>query len=206
MAGLRRYGTLYSLGFTGSQGYSVSILNDLMDRHINWTGGHDVRFRDRDGLLRMLCDPEVQRAIDLIVTHTFPMSRAGEAFEVALTKECGKIYLLPREWRARGDHVDRLRRSGCSAASGMYDSYMNEVAVSEARNRLAEVIEESRRSGEPISVTRRGRRVAVILDSDAFDRLVDRADDVEDRRELDAARADDDYVPWDEVKAALGLE
>ena len=88
----------------------------------------------------------------------------------------------------------------------MYDSYMNEVAVSEVRNRLADVIEESRRSGEPISVTRRGRRVAVILDSDAFDRLVDSADDVEDRRELDAARADDDYVPWDEVKAALGLE
>ena len=83
---------------------------------------------------------------------------------------------------------------------------MNEVAVSEARNRLAEVIEEARRSGEPISVTRRGRRVAVILDSDAFDELVDRADDVEDRRELDRARADDDYVPWDEVKAALGLE
>ena len=88
----------------------------------------------------------------------------------------------------------------------MYDSYMTEVAVSEARDRLAEVIDETRRSGEPISVTRRGRRVAVIIDSDAFDRLVDIADDIEDRRELDAARADDDYVPWDEVKAALGLE
>ncbi len=87
----------------------------------------------------------------------------------------------------------------------MYDSYMNEVAVSEARNRLAEVIEEARRSGEPVSVTRRGRRIAVILDSEAFDRLVDIADDVEDRRALQAARADDDYVPWDEVKAALGL-
>ena len=82
---------------------------------------------------------------------------------------------------------------------------MNEVAVSEARNRLAEVIEEARRSGEPVSVTRRGRRIAVILDSEAFDRLVDIADDVEDRRALQAARADDDYVPWDEVKAALGL-
>lgn len=88
----------------------------------------------------------------------------------------------------------------------MYDSYMNEVAVSEARNRLAEVIEESRRSGEPISVTRRGRRIAVIIDSEAFDRLVEIADDVDDRRELDAARADDDYVPWDDVKAMLGLE
>ena len=83
---------------------------------------------------------------------------------------------------------------------------MTEVAVSEARNRLAEVIDEARRSGEPISVTRRGRRVAVILDSDAFDRLVDIAEDIEDRRELDAARTDDDYVPWEEVKSALGLE
>ena len=87
----------------------------------------------------------------------------------------------------------------------MYDSYMNEVAVSDARNRLADVIEESRRSGEPISVTRRGKRVAVILESDAFDRLVDAADEGQDRRELEAARADDDYVPWDEVKVALGL-
>lgn len=88
----------------------------------------------------------------------------------------------------------------------MYDWYMTEVAVSEARNRLAEVIEESRRSGDPVSVTRRGRRIAVIIDSEAFDRLVDIADDVDDRRELLAARADDDYVPWDEVKAMLGLE
>lgn len=98
-------------------------------------------------------------------------------------------------------HVSIAERSG-----ELYDSYMSEVAVSEARSRLAEVIEESRRSGEPISVTRRGRRVAVIIDSDAFDRLVEIADDVDDRRELDAARADDDYVPWDDVKAMLGLE
>ena len=84
-------------------------------------------------------------------------------------------------------------------------TYMTEVAVSDARNRLSEVIEQSHRSGEPVSVTRRGRRIAVILDSEAFDRLVDSADDAEDRRVLDAARADDDYVSWDEVKAALGL-
>ena len=82
---------------------------------------------------------------------------------------------------------------------------MDEVAVSEARNRLADVVEACRRSGEPVSVTRRGRRVAVILDSDAFDRLVDAADDADDRRELAAARAENDYVPWDEVKSALGL-
>lgn len=88
----------------------------------------------------------------------------------------------------------------------MYDLHMIEMAVSEARNRLAEMIEESRRLGEPISITRHGRRVAVIVDSAAFDRLIGSLDDIEDRRELDIARADDDYVPWDKVKATLELE
>jgi len=83
---------------------------------------------------------------------------------------------------------------------------MTEFAVSEARNRLAQVIDHARRSGEAVSVTRRGRRVAVIVDADAFDRLVDAADEADDRRELAAARAEDDYVPWAEVKADLGLE
>lgn len=34
---------------------------------------------------------------------------------------------------------------------------------------------------------------------------IDDAEDAEDRRELAAARADDDYVPWEEVKLALGF-
>lgn len=88
----------------------------------------------------------------------------------------------------------------------MYNSYMSEIAVSEARSRLAEVIDEARRSGEPVYVTRRGRRVAVIVDADQYDRVLAEAEDVLDRRELDAARRENDYVPWDEVKADLGLE
>ena len=86
-----------------------------------------------------------------------------------------------------------------------YGSYMIEVAASEARDRLAEVIEETRRSGEPISVTQRGQRVAVILAPNVFDRLVHLAEDAIDARELEEARADSDYLPWDEVKAVLGL-
>ena len=87
----------------------------------------------------------------------------------------------------------------------MYDSYMSDVAVSEARSRLAEIIDEARRSREPVYVTRRGRRVAVILDADLYDQVVEEAEDAIDRRELEAAREEDDYVPWDEVKADLGL-
>ena len=97
-------------------------------------------------------------------------------------------------------------RGLASQTPDVYDLCVAEVAVSEARNRLDEVIEESQRSGEPISVTRRGRRVAVIVDSAAFDRLVGLAEDAEDRRAIEAVRADDDYVTWDEAKAALRLE
>jgi prevent-host-death family protein len=82
---------------------------------------------------------------------------------------------------------------------------MSEVAVSEARSRLAEIIDEARRSRQPVYVTRRGRRVAVILDADLYDQVVEEAEDAIDRRELEAAREADDYVPWDEVKADLGL-
>jgi antitoxin Phd len=94
---------------------------------------------------------------------------------------------------------------GCAPWKLLYDSYMTELAVSEARDHLAAVIDEARRSGEPAFITRRGRRIAVIVDAEAYERVVDAAEDVADRRELEAARTEDDYVPWDEVKADLGL-
>jgi prevent-host-death family protein len=87
----------------------------------------------------------------------------------------------------------------------LYDSYMSEMTVSAARDDFAGAIERARRSGEPVYVTRRGRRVGVIVDADAYDALVEAAEDVLDRAELAAARAENDFVPWDEVKADLGL-
>jgi len=82
---------------------------------------------------------------------------------------------------------------------------MTELPVSDARQHLAAAIEETRRTGEPVYVTRRGQRVAVIIDAETFDRVVAAAEETSDRLELAAVRADDDYVPWAEVKADLGL-
>ena len=56
-----------------------------------------MRIQDRERLARALTDPEVQRMIDVMVTHEFPMSRAGEAFDLQVTKRCGKIYLHTQE-------------------------------------------------------------------------------------------------------------
>lgn len=82
---------------------------------------------------------------------------------------------------------------------------MTEMPVSEVREHLAELIEATGRSGDPVYVTRRGRRVAVILDSAAYERLLEDAENALDRADLHAAREADDYVPWEQVKADLGL-
>jgi len=82
---------------------------------------------------------------------------------------------------------------------------MTEMAVSEAREHLAELIDSAQRTGEPVYLTRRGRAVAVIVDPVVFEKMLDDADDALDRAELAIARDEDDYVPWDLVKADLGL-
>jgi antitoxin Phd len=91
------------------------------------------------------------------------------------------------------------------AVAVLYDSYMQDVSVTWARERLAELIDTARRTGEPIRLTRRGRPAAILLDPEVFQRLVDNAEEGVDRAELALARTEDDYVPWDEVRADLGL-
>lgn len=79
------------------------------------------------------------------------------------------------------------------------------MTVSEARDRLADAIDKARTSHEPVVLTRRGKRVAVIVDADDYLQLADLAEEALDRAELDAARTENDYVPWEQVKAELGL-
>lgn len=87
----------------------------------------------------------------------------------------------------------------------LYDSYMTERTVSDAREHLADVIASASRSGDPVYLTRRGKPVAVVVDPALFERLLSDAEDALDRAELAIAREEDDYVPWDQVKAELGL-
>ena len=87
----------------------------------------------------------------------------------------------------------------------LYDSYMKELAVSEARERLAEVIEESGRTGDPIALTKRGRPVAVLMAPDVFEARSRNAEDAFDRAVVTLSSEDDDFIPWEEVKGELGL-
>lgn len=92
----------------------------------------------------------------------------------------------------------------------MYDMCMPEVTVTEARARLAEVVDQVRVRHEPVYLTRHGRRLAALIDAEDLDALVQAAEDIADieaandsRREM--AETGETPIPWDEVKAELGL-
>ncbi len=86
---------------------------------------------------------------------------------------------------------------------------MNEITVSDARARLADVVDAARVGHDPVYLTRRGQRVAAVIDSDDLDRLIAAAEDLGDIEAANAARAEmadgEAAIPWEQVKADLGL-
>lgn len=86
---------------------------------------------------------------------------------------------------------------------------MSEITVSNARARLAEVVDAARVQHDPVYLTRRGHRVAAVIDADDLDRLIAAAEDLADIEAARAAREEmadgDAAIPWEQVKADLGL-
>lgn len=87
---------------------------------------------------------------------------------------------------------------------------MGDITVSEARARLADVVDEARIAHDPVFLTRRGRRVAAVVDADQLERLIEAAEDLADIRAAAEARArmaesGEAPIPWEQVKADLGL-
>jgi prevent-host-death family protein len=87
---------------------------------------------------------------------------------------------------------------------------VTETTVTEARARLADVVDEARVAHDPVFLTRRGRRVAAIIDAQDLERLMEAAEELADIEAAAAARAElaepgQEPIPWEEVKADLGL-
>jgi prevent-host-death family protein len=86
---------------------------------------------------------------------------------------------------------------------------MTEITVSDARARLADVVDSARVGHDPVYLTRRGRRVAAVIDAEDLDRLIAAAEDLADIEAAAAARAEirdgEPAIPWEQVKADLGL-
>ena len=86
---------------------------------------------------------------------------------------------------------------------------MTEMTVTDARARLADVVDAARIGHDPVYLTKRGRRVAAVIDADDLDRLIAAAEDLADIEAAREARAElasgETAIPWDQVKADLGL-
>ena len=86
---------------------------------------------------------------------------------------------------------------------------MPDLPVSVACNRLDEIVDDVCARREPVFLTRRGRRVAAVIDADDLERLTQAAEDLADMEAADAARteiAKHGTIPWEDVKADLGTE
>ncbi len=82
---------------------------------------------------------------------------------------------------------------------------MASFSVSNARESLAEAIELSRE--EAVFLERHGKKAAVMISPERYERMMDALDEVDDVLAFDAAMAEEGpNVPWDEVKADLGWE
>ena len=82
---------------------------------------------------------------------------------------------------------------------------MASFSISEARGSLAEAVEISQT--EAVFLERHGKRAAVMVSPERFERMMDALDEIEDELSFDAAMAEEgENIPWDEVKADLGWE
>ena len=84
------------------------------------------------------------------------------------------------------------------------------LSISDARRQLAAIIDRARTDHQPVYIARRGRRIAAVIDADDLDRILELAEDLADIRAAEQARAEMHStgatpIPWDEVKADLGL-
>lgn len=90
----------------------------------------------------------------------------------------------------------------------MYDAAA--LNVSQARSQLASIIDRARSQHQPVYLARHGRRVAAVIDADDLDRILEMAEDLADIRAAERTRAEmretgQAPIPWEEVKADLGL-
>lgn len=80
---------------------------------------------------------------------------------------------------------------------------MSSLNISEARERLAEVIDAAQ--SEAVVLERYGRPAAVLVSVERYEELLAAAEEAEDIDAFDAAMAEaGDNLPWEQVKADLG--
>lgn len=82
---------------------------------------------------------------------------------------------------------------------------MARMKISEARSNLPSAVERART--EPVILERYGRPAAVLVSPEEYERLTAALDEADDVAAFDSAMAEEGpNIPWEQVKADLGLE
>ena len=77
------------------------------------------------------------------------------------------------------------------------------MAVSEAREKLAEAVETART--EDVVLERYGQPAGVLVSPERYEQLLEGLGEAEDEAAFDASMAEEgDNIPWEQVKADLG--
>jgi len=80
---------------------------------------------------------------------------------------------------------------------------MMTMSVAEARQNLASLLDET--VHQPVTIERRGRAAAVVVDPQEFERMREALEDLDDIAAFDVAMAEEgDNLPWEQAKADLG--
>ena len=82
------------VAFVGSGGHvELDVAPDVIQKGLKLHGAWHYNLHDATKLLKVIADALDQ--IDKLITHTFPLARVQEAWELQLTGNCGKIVLHP---------------------------------------------------------------------------------------------------------------
>jgi L-iditol 2-dehydrogenase len=87
----RRHGTVSFVGEGGS--LEIFASKDLIRKGLNLHGSWHWNLADTAAMMQMIS--ETGDLLDKQITHTFPMSKVQEAWELQLTGNCGKVLLDP---------------------------------------------------------------------------------------------------------------
>lgn len=80
---------------------------------------------------------------------------------------------------------------------------MSNVSVADARNNFSDVI--ARAKSEAVFIERRGKRAAVVISPERYERMLEALEDAEDVVTFDDAMAEEGpNIPWAQVKTDLG--
>jgi L-iditol 2-dehydrogenase len=90
---VRRRGQVAFVGEGAELGLHVS--NDLIRKGIALRGAWHYRLGDYPALVKVIQGSRSE--LERLITHSFPLSRVRDAWELQLTGECGKVILHPWE-------------------------------------------------------------------------------------------------------------